>query len=66
MDNSNRQKKTVAKKMIYLGGAIWEGQDIKGVELTPDIFREASIFSVLRDKYQVESIDLGNISAKDY
>lgn len=44
MQQSSKEKKTHTKRMLYLGGAIWEGQDIEGVELTPDIIRGANLF----------------------
>jgi hypothetical protein len=45
MDNN---KVTTTKRLLYVGGAIWEGQDIEGVEKTPDLIREANIFRALR------------------
>lgn len=44
----NKEKKTVAKKLCYLGAAIWEGQKIEGVDKTPDIMREAKLFNGLK------------------
>jgi hypothetical protein len=66
MESIGKAKKTQAKKMLYVGGAIWEGQDIQGVELTPDVIRCANIFQSLAQKYEVESIDLGNVCAIDH
>jgi hypothetical protein len=66
MENSSKIKKTVTKKLLYVGGAIWEGQNIKGVERTPNIIRNANLFKTLNEKYEVDSIDLGDISAENY
>jgi hypothetical protein len=32
MEKMNKDKKTNAARMLYVGAAIWEGQDIEGVE----------------------------------
>lgn len=66
MISTEKIKVTSAKRLLYLGGAIWEGQDIQGVETTPDLFRQANLFKSLQEKYQVETVDLGNISAVDH
>lgn len=66
MHISHKEKQTNTKKMLYLGGAIWEGQDIEGVEKTPQILRDANLFLALKEKYGVQTIDLGDISAKNY
>jgi hypothetical protein len=44
---SEKVRKTTSNKILYVGGAIWEGQDIKGVELTPNILRSANLFKTL-------------------
>ena len=61
-----KNKATTAQKMLFLGGAIWEGQDIRGVENTPDILREAKLLPILEKKFGVECVDLGNVSGADY
>lgn len=42
-----KNKITSTKKLLYIGGAIHEGQNIEGVDKTPDLIREANIFKVL-------------------
>lgn len=66
MHSFSKLKQTQAKKLLFVGGAIWEGQNIKGVEQTPDLLRQANLFQSLREKYSVDCIDLGNISGRDY
>lgn len=39
MHHLSKIKQTTTKKLLFMGGAIKEGQNIKGVELTPNMLR---------------------------
>ena len=49
----NKKKATTSKSMYYLGGAVYEGQNIPGVEKAPKIIRDAHLFAGLNKKYGV-------------
>lgn len=56
------KKATTSKSITYLGAAVHEGQSIKGVEKTPQILRDAGLFDSLKQKFNVDVNDIGDVS----
>lgn len=58
-------RQTAARSLSFLGAALSEGQPVRGVERSPNIFRDAGLFDFLRSNYGVQVRDYGNVAATE-
>ena len=55
-------RQTIIKNLAYLGAAMSEGQGITGTEKAPQVIRESGVFDVLKNIFNVNVNDFGDVS----